>query len=268
MPLRTPLEFRAIILTWLITESNSPITCCLAPRARMARDRIHQRSQVTSLKSRLKSWLGSRLKAYSLTSLDTSHDSCPSLGVSHGAGQLDGDLHRDSALNITTELIFVLQIQEIAVTETKSMCWQVFSNKYIYNRLSELEYIVLWTWCVILVITIANSRPGAPMNSDVAIVGSRWRHNCCHWLWVKERHTDKATTRYETYVMTFVATQSSLDDFPLWIGLDLDPDRVSLETRSGSKPSLESSLKSRLLVNMAPELGPFGPSKPASMLSG
>ena len=85
-----------------------------------------------------------------------------------------------------------------------------------------------------------------------SIVGSRWRHNCCHWLWVKERHTDKATTRYETYVMTYVATQSSLDDFPLWIRLDLDPDRVSSETRSGSKPSLESSLKSRLLVNMAP----------------
>ena len=71
-------------------------------------------------------------------------------------------------------------------------------------------------------------------------------------IWVKERHTDKATTWYETYVMTYVATQSSLDDFPLWIRLDLDPDRVSSETRSGSKPSLESSLKSRLLVNMAP----------------
>ena len=134
------------------------------------------------------------------------------------------------------------------------MCWQVFSNKYIYNRLSELEYIVLWTWCVILVITIANSRPGAPMNSNVAIVGSRWRHNCCHWIWVKEPHTDKATTRYETYVMTYVATQSSLDDFPLWTRLDLDLDRVSSETRSGSKPSLESSLKSRLLVNIAPGL--------------
>ena len=130
------------------------------------------------------------------------------------------------------------------------MCWQVFSNKYICNRLSVLEYIVLWTRCVILVITIANSRPGAPMNSDVAIVGSRWRHNCCHWLWVKGRHT---MTRYETCVMTYVATQSSLDDFPLWIRLDLDPERVSSETRSRSKPSLQSSLKSRLLVNMAPE---------------
>ena len=138
---------------------------------------------------------------------------------------------------------------DICFTETKSMCWQVFSNKYIYNRLSVLEYIVLWTRRIILVNTIANSRPGAPINSDV---GSRWRHNCYRWLWVKERHTDKATTRYETYVMTYVATQSSLDDFPLWIRLDLDPDRVSSETRSGSKPSLESSLKSRLLVNMAP----------------
>ena len=63
--------------------------------------------------------------------------------MSHGAGQLDGDLHQDSALNITTELIFVLQIQEITATETKSLCRQVFSNKYIYNRLSVLEYIVL-----------------------------------------------------------------------------------------------------------------------------
>ena len=50
--------------------------------------------------------------------------------------------------------------------------------------------------------SVAKSRPAAPMNSDVAIVNSRWRHNCCHWLWVKERHTDKATVRYETYVMT------------------------------------------------------------------
>ena len=152
---------------------------------------------------------------------------------------------------------------EICFTNTRNYCYrnkisvysQVLSNKYIYNRLSVLEYIVLWTRCVILVIPIANSRPGAPTNSDVAIVGSRWRHNCCHWLWMKERHTDKATTRYETYVMTYVATQSSLDEFPLWIRLDLDPDRVSSETRSGSKPSLESSLKSRLLVNMAPVTG-------------
>ena len=41
-----------------------------------------------------------------------------------------------------------------------------------------------------------------------------------------------------------------------WLGpgpsLKWDSDRVSRETRSGSKPSLESSLKSRLLVNTAP----------------
>ena len=67
----------------------------------------------------------------------------------------------------------------------KYMCWHVFSNKYIYNRLCVLQYIVLWTQCAILVVTIVNSRPGAPMNSDVATVHSRWRHNCCHWLWVK-----------------------------------------------------------------------------------
>ena len=24
---------------------------------------------------------------------------------------------------------------------------------------------------------------------NVAIVDSRWRHNCCHWLWIKERHS-------------------------------------------------------------------------------
>ena len=80
---------------------------------------------------------------------------------------------------------FFLQIQEIInyVTEAQHtcMCWQVFANNNIYNRLCVLEYIVLWTWCVILVVTIANSRPGAPMNNDVAIVDSRWRHNCCHW---------------------------------------------------------------------------------------
>ena len=81
--------------------------------------------------SRLCSWLGSRLKAHSLTSLDTI-DSCPSLGVSHGAGQLDGDLHRDSPLNIAINLVFVLQIQEITVTETKSMCWQTCPIKQIY----------------------------------------------------------------------------------------------------------------------------------------
>ena len=164
------------------------------------RGRIHWRFQVTSLKFRLKSWLGSRRQAYSLTSLDASQNSCPSLGVSHGAGQLD--LHRDSPLNITTKLVFVLQIQEITVIETKSMCWQIFSNKYIYNRLSVFEYIVLWTRCVILVVTIANSLPGALMNSDVAIVDSRWRHNCCHWLWVTEHKTDQATTQNETYVAT------------------------------------------------------------------
>ena len=84
------------------------------------------------------------------------------------------------------------------------------------------------------------------LRDDVTIVA-------IDFIWVKERHTDKATTWYETYVMTYVATQSSLDDFPLWIRLDLDPDRVSSGTRSGSKPSLESILKSRLLVNMAPE---------------
>ena len=67
-------------------------------------------------------------------------------------------------------------------------------------------------------------------------------------LWVRDDVTIVAidfewknvtqTMRYETYVMTYVATQSSLDDFPLWIRLGLDPDRVSSETRSGSKPSL------------------------------
>ena len=79
---------------------------------------------------------------------------------SHSACQLYGDLHRDSHLNITTKLAFVLQIQEITATESKSVCWQVFSNKYIYNRLSVLEDIVLWTRVSFL--TIANSRPGAP----------------------------------------------------------------------------------------------------------
>ena len=117
------------------------------------------------------SWAGFRVDLlYSLTSLDTSHDSCPSLGVSHSAGQLDGDLHRDSPLSITTKLVFVLQIKEITVTEIKFMCWQVFSCKYICNRLFVLEYIALWTRRVVLVVTIANSRSGAPMKGNVANV--------------------------------------------------------------------------------------------------
>ena len=95
---------------------------------------------------------------------------------------------------------------------------------------------------------------GAPMNSDVAIVGSRWRHNCCHWLWVKERHIDKATMWYETYVMTYVATQSSLDDFPLWIPLDLDPDRVSSDSvRVQAKSWVKSQVKT------VSEYGPWCP---------
>ena len=63
---------------------------------------IRERSQVMGLKSRINSCLGSLLKAYSLTSFDASQDLCPSLGVSHGAAQLDGDLHRESHLNIQT----------------------------------------------------------------------------------------------------------------------------------------------------------------------
>ena len=83
---------------------------------------------------------------------------------------------------------------------------------------------IFLTWCehgVTFLLSLSwISRPDAPMNSEVAIVNSMWRHNCWHWLWVKE--------------------------------LDLDPDRVPSETRSGSKPSLKSSFKSRLIVNMAP----------------
>ena len=41
---------------------------------------------------------------YLLTSLGVSHDSCASLEASHGAGQVDGDLDRDSPLNILTKL--------------------------------------------------------------------------------------------------------------------------------------------------------------------
>ena len=53
-------------------------------------------------------------------------------------------------------------------------------------------------------------------------------------------------------IMTWVATQPRLDDFPFWIRLDLDSYRVSSETGSGSKPNLESSLEARLSVNMTP----------------
>ena len=67
---------------------------------------------------------------YLLTSLDASQDSCPSLRVSHSACQLDGDLHRDSSLNIPSQLVFVLQIQEITITETKSV---LFSQTNIFT---------------------------------------------------------------------------------------------------------------------------------------
>ena len=80
----------------------------------------------------------------------------------------------------------------------------------------------------------------------LSIVDSRWRHNCYHWLWVEERHTSQPTTPYDF-------GRDLTDDFPLWIRLDVDPDQISSETRSGSKPSLKSSLKSKLLVDMAPE---------------
>ena len=71
------------------------------------------------------------------------------------------------------------------------------------------------------------------------------RHNCCHWLLVKKHHTNQETMRNETYVITKVVTLPHLEDFPLWIQPDLDPDGVSSESQSGSK----TSLKSRLLVN-------------------
>ena len=69
--------------------------------------------------------------------------------------------------NVSQKYQHVCSLWSWNVTETKSMCWQVFSNKYNYSRLSVLEYIVLWTWCVILVVTITNSRPGAPMNTNI-----------------------------------------------------------------------------------------------------
>ena len=50
-------------------------------------------------------------------------------------------------LNITTKMVFILQLQEITVTETKSMCWQVLSNKYIYNWPCVLEYIMVCHSC-------------------------------------------------------------------------------------------------------------------------
>ena len=63
---------------------------------------------------------------------DTSHDSCPSLGVSHGAGQLDADLHRDSPLNITTKLVFVLQIQEL-LSQKQNLCVGKSSRTFIFT---------------------------------------------------------------------------------------------------------------------------------------
>ena len=143
--------------------------------------------------------------------------------------------------NITTKLVFVLQTQEITVTETKSMCWQVFSNKYINDWLWVLEYIVLWTRCVILVVTIANSGPPcAPMNSDDAIVDSRWRHNCCHWLWLKEVTQIKQWS--DLRLTSWLASQ--LDEFALWIRLDLDPNSLKWDSfRVQAKCWVKSQVK-------------------------
>ena len=133
------------------------------------------------------------------------------------------------------------------------MCSQMFSNKYIYNRLSVLEDIVLWTRRVIL--EFANSR--------IHVLAHPW--TAMLLLWIRDdvtivaidfewKNVTQTKQRHDMRLTSWLTSRldPSLDDFPLWIRLDLDPDRVSSENRSVSKPSLESSLKSRLFVNTAP----------------
>ena len=55
-----------------------------------------------------------------------SQDSCRNLGVSHRAGQVDGDLHRDSPLNVTTKVGFILQ-------KTRNYCHR--NKLYVLTRL-------------------------------------------------------------------------------------------------------------------------------------
>ena len=120
--------------------------------------------------------------AYSLTSLDTSHDWCPSLGVSKSwcrsarwwlAPWLTFEYHNQTGICFTNTRNYCDRNKTYVLT---SPLKQIYLQPALCARI-----IVLWTRCVILVVTIANSRPGALMKSDVAFVDSRWRHNCCHW---------------------------------------------------------------------------------------
>ena len=114
-----------------------PITTIHVAILNISRDRIHYSSHES-----LKSWLGSRLKGYSC--LDTSHDSCPSLGVSHGAGQLDGDLHRHSALNIQPMYLHLTSIYgTMCVPPIAS--WLPITTIHVKSRLNRVSMIFL-TW--------------------------------------------------------------------------------------------------------------------------
>ena len=208
-----------------------------------------------SLKSRFKSWLESRLKAYSLTSLDTSHDSCPSRGVSHGAGQLDGDLHRDSPLNITTKLVFVLQIQEITVTETKYMCWQVLSNKifttgFVCSNISCCEQGVSILLSPSRIYVLAHSWTAAWLSwirGDVTIVAidSEWKNVTQTKQWRDMRLTSWLIRRDLTESLWFSFVNTT------WLGPgpSLKWDSVRVQAKSWVKSQ----------VKTVSEYGPGGP---------
>ena len=153
---------------------------------------IHYRSQVRSLKPRLKSWLLSRLRAYSLTTLTQIKTG---VRVSESArwwlaprltfeyNKQTGICLRNTRNNCHKNKIYVLT----------SLLKQTYLQPALCAR---IYYAVSFLWPSRI------SHPGATNNSDVSIVYSRWRHNRCHWLWVKARHTDQATTRYETLFTT------------------------------------------------------------------
>ena len=110
----------------------------------------------------------------------------------------------------------------------KYMCWQVFLNKYIYNRLSVLEYIVLWTRCVILVVPSRNhilAHPWTAMllswiRDDVTIVAidSEWknvtqtkrRRDMRLTSWLKSRLNRVSMIFLCEYDLTWTQTESQM----------------------------------------------------------
>ena len=99
---------------------------------------------------------------------------------------------------ITTKLfLFFLQIQEITVTETKSMRWQVFSSKYIYNWLCVCTRI----YCTVNTVchSCCHHREFTSWRTHekrCCYCGFEMTSQLLPLTWVKERCKDQAATRY------------------------------------------------------------------------